>query len=375
MPQASGADVSQGPVTLSSVVARLDQALVLIEAGDALGAAAQVDAFRREWIEVEGLVKTKSSQVYADTENRMAEAYALLSRQPADLAGAWETISQMKADLAPFAQGDTYYGVFDAAIILLREGLEALLVVGALLAFLRKVGQGDKGRWIWAGGGAGVLASVLVAVIVNVAFSQAVSGENRELLEGATGLAAAAMLLYVSYWLHSKASLGAWQKYISGRTSAALARNSLLSLAVIAFLAVFREGAETVLFYIGIAPSIAARDLAVGVGVGILGLGILGVLMLTFGLRVPVRPFFLGTSLLIFYLAFKFIGTGVHALQVAGILGVTPASYLPASGVLGLFPVWETAAPQLVLLLAAGGVLLATQLRKSYPRGRPERVP
>jgi high-affinity iron transporter len=362
----AAAPAGTGSVTLTSLVAHLDRASARLDAADPAGAAAEVDAFRRDWTEVEGQVKAKSAQAYRDTENNMALAYSQLTQRRPDTAAARATLARLKSDLAPYAEQPSRYGLFDAAAILLREGLEALLVVGALLAFLAKTGNADKGRWIWAGSGAGILASMVVAVVISVLFSRAAAGANRELLEGITGLVAAGMLVYVSYWLHSKASLGAWQRYVRETTSAALARNSLFGLAVIAFLAVFREGAETALFYLGIASSIAFRDLVLGLALGAAGLAVLGVAMLVFGVRLPIRPFFLVTSVLVYYLAFKFIGTGIHALQVAGVVHATPSSLLPENGVLGLFPTWETTAVQAGLALLALAVVLVQRL----PRGR-----
>jgi high-affinity iron transporter len=274
----------------------------------------------------------------------------------------------MERDLAPLATGELRYGVFDAAVILLREGLEALLVIAALLAFLTKTGHVEQRRWIWAGGGAGILASVAIALVANVVFARAAAGTNRELLEGITGLFAAGMLIYVSFWLHSKAKLGAWQEYIRAKSTAALARNSLLSLALIAFLAVFREGAETVLFYVGIASSIALGDLLAGLAIGAAGLAAIGVLMLAFGVRVPIRPFFLGTSLLLYYLAFKFVGTGLHALQVAGLLPATAKPFLPNWDLVGLYPTVETTLVQ-VAILVLGCAVLALAGRR--PAARP----
>ena len=160
-------------------------------------------------------------------------------------------------------------------------------------------------------------------------FAQAAAGANRELLEGVTGLVAAVLLLYVSYWLHSRSSLGAWQRYLDERGGAALARNSVLSLAALAFLAVFREGAETVLFYIGIAPSIELGDLLLGIGAATVLLVVCGVLILGLGMRLPLRLFFMFSSVLIFYLAFKFVGTGIHALQVSGYLPASSQPQLP----------------------------------------------
>jgi high-affinity iron transporter len=230
-------------------------------------------------------------------------------------------------------------------------------VIAALLAFLKKTGRSDQQRWIWTGSAAGVLLAVLAAFGAQAAFSRAGAAIGSELLEGITGLFAAGMLIYVSFWLHSKAKLGAWQQYIRAKSTAALARNSLLSLALIAFLAVFREGAETVLFYVGIASSIALGDLLLGLAIGAAGLAAIGVLMLAFGVRVPIRPFFLGTSLLLYYLAFKFVGTGLHALQIAGLLPATAKPFLPNWDLVGLYPTVETTLVQLAILVLGCAVL------------------
>ncbi|HEV2250467.1 MAG TPA: FTR1 family protein [Candidatus Limnocylindria bacterium] len=348
--------------TMRDAVAHLDRALERLAANDLPAAAAAVKAFQHDWVDVEGLVKTRSPQAYVDVENDMALATALLTGAPPDPAKARGVIERMKAELAPFLDA-TSYGVFDAAVILLREGLEALLVVAALLAFLAKTGNAAKAIWVWAGGAAGVGLSVVVAVVVNLVFAQT-GGTNREVVEGVVGLFAAVMLLYMSYWLHSKSSLGAWQRYIRDKSSSALARNSLVSLALISFLAVFREGAETVLFYLGIAPSISLGDLALGLALGAGGLTLIGVAMLVFGLRLPIRPFFLVAGTLVYYLAFKFIGTGIHALQVAGVVPVTPGP-IPESTFFGVYPTWQTTAPQLALLLLAAAVMLGGRVSAS----------
>src|SRR5262249_47949903 len=169
---------------------------------------------------------------------------------------------------------------------------------------------------------------------------EAFNGEHRELLEGITGLIAAAMLLYVTYWLHSQTSLGAWQRYIRERTTAALATGSLFGLGLLSFLAVFREGGETVLFLIGMTGKIATGDLLLGLAIGFAFLAVVGVLLTIVGVRIPMRPFFAVASVLTFYLCFKFVGTGLHALQVADVLQARTASFLPASDTLGLFPTW-----------------------------------
>jgi high-affinity iron transporter len=327
---------------------------------DATAAQAALGSFQRQWPTVEGLVKARDAEVYRSTEDGMADAAAALKSDPSRAAAR---LDQMVRDLAPIAQAGTQYGVADAAIILFREGLEALLVVAALLAFLTRAGHADKRRWVWSGAALGVATSAVAAFAVQSLFSNAFAGASRELVEGITGLAAAAMLLYVSYWLHSKASLAAWQRYIRERTSTALVGGGLWSLALISFLAVFREGAETVLFYVGIAPSIALTDLALGLAIGAGALAAIGVAMLIFGLRIPIRPFFVASSALLYYLAFKFVGTGVHALQVAGLAPATPVP-VPSVDVIGLFPTRETTLPQLLLLLVAVAVVLWSRRRR-----------
>ncbi|GAC1465903.1 MAG: hypothetical protein NVSMB70_11670 [Chamaesiphon sp.] len=142
----------------------------------------------------------------------------------------------------------------------------------------------------------------------------------------------------------------------------ALATNSIFSLALLAFLAVYREGAETVLFYIGIAPSISQTDLLLGLGLGLLVLAGCAALMFGLGLRIPLKPFFLVTSLLIYYLGFKFVGTGIHSLQVAGILPASPANFLPSWEGLGLYPTWETTLVQLAIFIVAVAVVWRTRL-------------
>jgi len=351
---------------LAALLVTLDDAIAEARSGDAAGAAAALAEFKRAWPGVETSVAAHSPEVYAATENAMAQAHGLLVSTPPATNEALAVMAAMRDDLAPLASA-TRYGVADAAIIMLREGLEALLVIAALLAFLGKSGNRGKSRWVWLGGLAGIAASVVTAVAVQQLFAGPLAGANRELIEGLTGIVAAALLVYVSYWMHRKSHIGAWQSYIRQQSTSALARDSLLGLALIAFLAVYREGAETVIFYMGIAPSIALGDLLLGIGAAVAALVVLGVLMLRFGLRIPLRPFFLVTSILLYYMAFKFVGTGIHALQVAGFVPATSRPYLPTLGVLGVFPTVETTVVQLVLLALAVAVVVFLRLRRQQP--------
>ncbi len=359
------APASGGKVTIASLLERLNRIELAINQQDGATAIPEIKGFQADWTEVEGIVAAKSRPAYGAIENNMAKMAATARNQ--DFQETKAAIAALKQDLQPFAEATLRYSLFDSAVILLREGLEALLVLVALLAFLSRSGNGDKSHWLWIGTGAGLVASIITALVIQLIFAQVPVGSNRELLEGCTGLVAAGMLFYVSYWLHSKSALGAWQGYIQQKATAALATNSVFSLSLLAFLAVYREGAETVLFYIGIAPSISTTDLLGGLALGFVLLVAIAALMLGLGLKIPLKPFFMVTSLLIYYLGFKFVGTGIHALQVAGFLPANTASFLPASESLGLYPTWETTLPQLALLLGAIAIVLHTRLQSRQP--------
>ena len=347
----SGSSAS-GPAGMTQLMAELDAAAAALGGGAIPEALARIDRAQDLWPDVEGVVKVKSPGAYAAVENNLALAEASLRASPADVRQATAALESLRRDLQPYAEESLSYNAFDAGITLVREGLEALLIITGLLALVKRTGAPRAQTWVWGGAALGIAASVVVAVILGVVFTQLATGTSRELLEGIVGLLAAAMLVYMSYWLHSKANLDAWRRYVGERTSTALARNSLISLALIAFLAVFREGGETTLFLIGMAPSIAWSDLVLGLAVAAALLLVIGVALVGFGLRVPLRPFFLGASLLIYYLAFKFVGASIHALQVAGVASATPAP-VPPIELVGLYPTWETTLPQIALLGAA----------------------
>lgn len=336
---------------VADLVTLLNQSLAKIEDNDIQGAKDDMEKFRKSWLNVEGVVLTQSSEIYSDAERDMVSSYSMLSSQPADISGAKKIIGGMRDYLSPLVT-KTSYNMMDAITILLREGLEALLVVVALLGFLRKAGHGEKSKWIWLGVGAGIGVSIILGIIVNLLFSAGAFGSNNFLIAGWTGVFAAVMLLYMSYWLHSKSSLSEWQNYIRTQSTKALNTGSLFSLAILSFLAVFREGTETVLFFIGMASSIKLTSLLLGIAIGLLILVILSYLILKVGLKIPMRPFFLVCSILMFYLCFKFTGMGIHGLQLAGLLPATQAP-IPTIDFFALYSTWESLIPQMILLVVA----------------------
>jgi high-affinity iron transporter len=361
---AASTPTTTGTPSIVSLLGVLDTARDLQAKGDWAGAAAAVKTFQTDWLDVEGQVKTRSADAYRDTENDMALAYNLANQKSPELK---TVLDRMSTRLEPYREANTY-GIFDATIILLREGLEALLVVVALLAFLKKSGNAAKQSWVWSGALAGLVVSIALGMAIQMLFSSAINSSNREMIEGITGLVAAVMLIYVSYWMHNKSSTVAWQRYIKRQSTNALAKGSLLGFAVLSFLAIFREGAETVLFFLGMGSNISLTDLLLGLAIGTFLLAILGVLLVVVGVRIPMGPFFRVASILVFYLCFKFVGTGVHALQVGGVLPSTAETYLPENGFFGLFPTWETTTAQLILLAIGAGIVGYTRFKSEKER-------
>lgn len=348
--------------TVASLLDELGEAQAALGRNDYSTAAARLNAFQSTWLDVEGEIKTRSADAYRQTETDMGLAATLAAQGSPD---AQAVVDRMATRLEPYREAGRY-GIFDAAIILLREGLEALLVIAALSAVLKRSETPAGQAWLWIGALAGLGLSVLLGLAIQAFFGTIVNPANRELMEGVIGLFAAAMLVYVSYWLHTKASLSGWQSYINTQTRGALKGGSLVGIAVLAFLAVFREGAETALFYLGMVGNISNADLLIGLAIGFGGLLILGFLLVVVGVRIPMRPFFAVASVLVFYLCFKFIGTGIHALQVSGFVPSASAEFLPSLDAVGLYPTWPTTIAQLLLLGLAVWVLLREHLAGAH---------
>lgn len=350
--------------TVKDLVALLEKAKIQIQNGDDASAIKTMDDFNSSWLDVEGVVLTKSKKVYDDAEKDMVSVKAYLTVDPIQEDKAIKVIDRMHGYLSLLA-GDTSYGIVDVITIILREGLEALLVVIALLGFLKKSGQEKKKSWIYGGVVIGGVVSIVLAVLVKLLFTSGTFGNNNFLISGWTGVFAAVMLIYVSYWLHSNSSVSSRNHNIKDKSSKSLANGSLFSLGFLAFLAVFREGTEVVLFYIGMASSIKLFDLFLGIALGFIILIIIAVLMLKIGLRIPMKPFFLVSSLLVFYLGFKFTGMGINGLQLAGLLPATTSDTLPTISALAVYPTWQGVIPQALLVAIAIAVILHNKLKRS----------
>ncbi len=240
-----------------------------------------------------------------------------------------------------------------AFFILLREGLEALLVVVALAAFLVKTEHRDSMRYLhygWVGAlGAGFLTWWASVSLVQI------SGASREITEGVAALTATAVLFYVGFWMHDKTNALQWKKFIETNVRRALGAGTLWGLSGLSFIAVYREVFETILFYqaLWVQTDEAGKSMALsGFGTAVGTLAVLGWVVIRYSMRLPLRQFFSVTGILMFVLAVVFAGKGVAALQEAGYIPVSPVNF-PRFELFGIYPNLQGLGLQLALLLLA----------------------
>ncbi|AWB51982.1 FTR1 family protein [Pasteurella multocida] len=240
-------------------------------------------------------------------------------------------------------------------LIILREGLEALLIVAAIVTYLIKNQHQDKLPVIRQSVYVALIASLITAVIFQFVFANA--GASRELLEGFTMMIAVVMLFMMSYWLLSKVEAQNWQRYLEGKLSSALTTGSLIGLWLTSFLAVYREGAETVLFYYALVAdatsAVSYLYLFAGLVVGIVILTICYLIMRYTVVKLPLKPFFMFTGTFMYLMAFVFAGKSVLELIEGKLFEPTLITGVPEISWLGIYPYLETLIPQVILLIAA----------------------
>lgn len=249
-----------------------------------------------------------------------------------------------------------------AALILLREGLEAILVLAALAALLRKMAP-ERMAALWSGAGLGVLASLGTAG----AYLAWRGGVHDDWVEGVTCLIAAALMLWTGGWLWRRADPRAWTHSLRRQAEAALNADRVpVALGLIGFLAVFREGAETALFLAALGQEGSMGDMLAGLAVGAAGLGVLWWLLIRAAVRLPLRPLFLATSVFLLLMAARLVGAGLQEFQEQALIPFDPADVPAWAEALGVSPNWEGLGAQL-LVLAVVGLVLAWPRRGGVP--------
>jgi high-affinity iron transporter len=330
---------------------------------------------------MEAVIGIKDPGLKGELESRFSSVIGLASkgRPHAEVARAWQLLRTRIDSVAARLAGKPTEGfwsvLLQSFLILLREGFEAILVITALITYLKRQGEDEKLPAIYHGVGWALAASVLTAGLLSAVFE--VSGTVQEALEGMTMLLAAGVLFYVSYWLISRREAARWQAYIRTKINKALSRGSTLALGFAAFLAVYREGAETVLFYRAMAGQADGRygALVIGIVLAVLALGSIYWLMRTASFRLPLGLFFTLTAGLLYCLAISFAGSGVLELQAADWVGITPLEWVPRVPWLGLYPSLETVLAQLVLFIPLPIALALWAWRRRQHASVAENVP
>ena len=343
----------------TQVRAQIESVYALARTGDTSASSRAFDAYMT-FEQVERPVRAKNPGLAADLEAGFAslrtrvaggatgaELDRIRRQLDADLENAERTLADQPSALNLFIQ---------SFVILLREGFEAILLVGALMTFLARMGAAHRKRDIHIGVGAAAVASLLTAFALETIFQP--TSAKREALEGLTMALATVVLFYVSYWLLSKMEVAKWNHFVKSKVQDALTSGSGLALASAAFLAVYREGFETVLFYkalfvTGGSPA-ATMPILAGILLGSLIMVVVYLAINRFGLRLPLKPFFGVTSGFLYYMAFVFAGKAVAELQEGGMISTTIVLGAPRVPALGIYPTVES--------LLAQGLLVALLL-------------
>ncbi|MDR1862891.1 MAG: FTR1 family iron permease [Treponema sp.] len=358
------------------MAAVLDKAYDLYAAGDSAGAKDQVDVAYFQYYEKVGFEKTVLSRISGErastVEYQFSTVKKLITRgDPAVKEGLDTLANYLKEDAAQLdSKVESALGVFlGSLLIILREGFEAIIIVGAIIAYLIKSGNKKSTKPVYWGSLIALSFSVVMAWVLNALTSTA-SGRNQEIIEGATMLLAVGVLFYVSNWMVSKAEAEAWTTYIEGKVQSSITRGSMFSLAFAAFLAVFREGAETILFYQALLAGNQnyINMVWLGFGIGSALLVVVYILIRVLSLRLPLKPFFLGTSVLLFVMSVSFTGAGIKELQEGNVIPVTmlPFKFITVD-ILGIYPTLETLIPQ-ILLLGVTIAVFVIQLKRNAGR-------
>jgi high-affinity iron transporter len=367
--------------TAEEMAAVLEKAYERYQAGDPKGAKDQVDVAYFQYYEKVGFERITLARISGERASTVEYQFSTAKKRinqgvsDAEVKESLDTLAgylredAAKLDSAP----ESALGVFlGSLLIIVREGFEAILIVGAIVAYLIKSGNKKKTRAVYWGSLIALAFSVVMAWILN-AITSVTGGQNQEIVEGATMLLAVAVLFYVSNWMVSKAEAETWSKYIEGKVESSIARGSLFSLAFAAFLAVFREGAETILFYQALLAGNPnyLNMVWLGLGIGSVALVVIYILIRVLSIRIPLKPFFLGTSILLFVMSIAFTGSGIKELQEGNVIPVTilPFKFITVD-ILGIYPTLETLIPQIVLLVITAATFVI-QLRRNAEKAAP----
>lgn len=340
---------ASGNYSLQTLVDIIDEALYLIDEDKFSEASSALTEFIVTWPNIEMEVSTRNGSLYTKIENDIPILVSELKRDRVNAEAVTKDLQRFKTELQ-LLQNDNNYSWWDSALILLREGLEALLIILVLVSFLKRANQQQMAKWIYSGAVVGIALSIVAAFVLSMFFNSLTVNASREMLEGYIGLIAALMMIGVGVWLHNKSTVASWNAYLSKQMGSAISKQSVFAMAFISFLSVFREGAETIIFYAGIAPKMPTSQFVLGIVVAIIMLIIMALVLVKMTVRIPIHKFFFVATIMIYVLAFKIIGSSIHTLQLTDVLPTTVFHSLPIVSMIGFYPTLETIIGQAALL-------------------------
>ena len=355
---------------------KMAKVLQLYESGkvdDAIDESGNIYFDEYEESGMENIVGAKDTQLKLDTEASFNKISALMragASKEQIVAAQNKLFDQLTQSLELTKKSSNWDLFLYAFIIILREGFEALIIVAAVIALLIKSGNSKHLNIVYSALGVAVVLSIATAYGLNYIFGSENAGQTREVMEGAVMLIAVVLLFYVGFWLLSNASSKKWSAYIQGQISNSLSSGDSKMLWWTVFLAVYREGAETVLFYLALlfdAKSLAATSMvAAGFVAGLAALIIVYIVIKKFSLKIAIKPFFIATSVIIFYMSVVFVGKGVMELVEGKVFVPTVIDGLPTITWIGFYPYVQSLVPQAVMIvLLIVGILILKNKQKN----------
>ena len=355
---------------------KMAKVLQLYESGkvdDAIDESGNIYFDEYEESGMENIVGAKNTQLKLDTEASFNKISALMragASKEQIVAAQNKLFDQLTQSLELTKKSSNWDLFLYAFIIILREGFEALIIVAAVIALLIKSGNSKHLNIVYSALGVAVVLSIATAYGLNYIFGSENAGQTREVMEGAVMLIAVVLLFYVGFWLLSNASSKKWSAYIQGQISSSLSSGDSKMLWWTVFLAVYREGAETVLFYLALlfdAKSPAATSMvAAGFVAGLAALIIVYIVIKKFSLKIAIKPFFIATSVIIFYMSVVFVGKGVMELVEGKVFVPTVIDGLPTITWIGFYPYVQSLVPQAVMIvLLIVGILILKNKQKN----------
>ncbi|WP_297959039.1 FTR1 family protein [uncultured Campylobacter sp.] len=355
---------------------KMAKVLQLYESGkvdDAIDESGNIYFDEYEESGMENIVGAKNTQLKLDTEASFNKISALMragASKEQIVAAQNKLFDQLTQSLELTKKSSNWDLFLYAFIIILREGFEALIIVAAVIALLIKSGNSKHLNIVYSALGVAVVLSIATAYGLNYIFGSENAGQTREVMEGAVMLIAVVLLFYVGFWLLSNASSKKWSAYIQGQISNSLSSGDSKMLWWTVFLAVYREGAETVLFYLALlfdAKTPAATSMvAAGFVAGLAALIIVYIVIKKFSLKIAIKPFFIATSVIIFYMSVVFVGKGVMELVEGKVFVPTVIDGLPTITWIGFYPYVQSLVPQAVMIvLLIVGILILKNKQKN----------